>query len=513
MEAIGYLHIASAYEVAENIEVVPIKLELKFLEWPKLSSVAAMRLLSVGLAIALLNVADQALALQQVGSRGTEVTFIQQCLKNLGYFNGPVTGTFANLTQRAVTRFQQARGLAVDGVVGNNTRQALQQSCQSGTPSPNTNGQLRVGSRGQAVAQLQQNLRQLGYFNGPRTGYYGSQTRQAVIRFQQASRIPANGIVDSRTAQALQSNLNVGGEYPVLAQNSRGPAVTRLQQRLRDLGYFKQNPTGYFGNVTKNAVAAFQRKAGIPGTGVANQQTWDALLNTAQVPGRTTNTSINTSSQQVRDVQQLLLDLGYYNGNVTGTTGTLTRDAIVQFQRDNGLTADGVVDAQLVTAVRKAWTARYSNQNQPTRTVLSTGARGENVRSVQRRLSELGYYKRTIDGVFGDYTRNALSLFQKEYRINPTGRVDGQTWQALGFDNSLTASSASAVASRYYVTAVPMQNMDTLDRVRRYVPNAFSDISMSGTYVNAGAFSDRSVAENLTKMLRSKGLNARVQSI
>ncbi|MBD2447326.1 peptidoglycan-binding protein [Nostoc sp. FACHB-152] len=508
MEAIGYLHIASAYEVAENIEVVPIKLELKFLEWPKLSSVAAMRLLSVTLAIALLNVANQAIALQQVGTRGTEVTFIQRCLKNLGYFNGPVTGTFANLTQRAVTRFQQAKGLAVDGVVGNNTRQALQQSCQSGTPSPNTNGQLREGSRGQAVAQLQQNLRQLGYFNGPRTGYFGSQTRQAVIRFQQASRIPANGIVDSRTAQALQSNLNVGGEYPVLAEGSRDPAVTRLQQRLRDLGYFKQNPTGYFGNVTKNAVAAFQRKAGIPGTGVANSQTWDALLNTAQVPDRP---NTNTSSQQVRDVQQLLLDLGYYNGNVTGTTGTLTRDAIVQFQRDNGLTADGVVDSQLVTAVRKVWTAKYSNQNQPTRTVLSTGAKGENVRTVQQRLSELGYYKRTVDGVFGDYTRNAVSLFQKEYRINPTGRVDGQTWQALGFDNSVTA--IRPVSNRYYVAAVPMQNIDTLDRVRRYVPNAFSDVSMSGNYVNAGAFSDRSVAENLTKMLRSKGLNARVQSI
>ncbi|MBD2440481.1 peptidoglycan-binding protein [Nostoc sp. FACHB-110] len=504
MEAIGYLHLASAYETSENIEIVPIKLEFKFLQLPKLSSVAAMRFLSVALAIGLLNVADQAFALQQVGSQGTEVKFIQQCLKNLGYFNGPVTGTFANLTQRAVSRFQQAKGLTADGVVGNNTRQALQQSCQGGTTSTNNNGQLRLGSQGQAVAQLQQNLRQLGYFDGPRTGYFGNLTRQAVIRFQTASSIPANGIYDTRTAQALQSNLNVGGEYPVLAPGSRGQAVTRLQQRLRDLGYFKQNPTGYFGSVTKNAVATFQRRAGIPGTGVANAQTWDALLNTANVPSQP-----NTSSQQVRDVQQLLLDLGYYKGSVTGTVGTLTRDAIVQFQRENGLTADGVVDTQLVAAVRKVWTARYSNQ--PTRTVLATGARGENVNAVQRRLSELGHYNRTIDGVFGEYTRNAVVAFQKEYRLNPTGKVDGQTWQALGVENSLIASRP--VSNRYYVAAVPMQNIDTLDKVRRYVPNAFSEVSMSGNYVNAGAFSDRSVAENLTKMLRSKGLNARVQAI
>ncbi|MBE9007130.1 peptidoglycan-binding protein [Fortiea sp. LEGE XX443] len=502
MEAIGYLHVASAYEISENIEVVPIKFEFKFLQWPKLSSLAAMRLLSVALTMGLLNVADQTLALQQVGNRGTEVTNIQKCLKNLGYFNGPVTGRFASLTQTAVMNFQKARGLVVDGMVGANTQKALQQSCQNGNSSKSTNNQLRVGSRGQAVSQLQQNLRQLGYFNRSSTGYFGSQTRQSVIRFQQAAGIPANGVFDSRTAQALQSNLGVGGEYPTLSEGSNGASVTKLQQRLRDLGYFKMNPTGNFRSITKNSVIAFQRKAGIPATGVANTQTWDALYNSDQVLDRT-----NASTQQVRDVQQLLRDLGYYNGTPTGTVGTLTRDAIAQFQRDNGLTVDGIVDAQLVSAVRKVWVARYSNQ--PTRVVLSMGSKGENVKTVQQRLSQLGYFNRSLDGNFGEYTKNAVLEFQKDYRLNPTGKVDGQTWQVLGFDGSMPMNSV--VSNRYYVAAVPMQNSDTLDKVRRFVPNAFPDVSMSGNYVNAGAFSDRSVAESLTKMLRSNGLNARVQ--
>ncbi|BBD62223.1 peptidoglycan-binding domain 1 [Nostoc sp. HK-01] len=504
MEAIGYLHVASAYEASENIEIVSIKWEFKFLHWPKLSSPVAMRLLSVALTIGILNLADQTLALQQVGSRGTAVTNIQKCLKNLGYFNGPLTGKFANLTQQAVISFQKAKGLAVDGIVGAKTQQALQQSCQSEIKGESSNGQLRVGSRGQAVSQLQQNLRQLGYFNDPKTGYFGSQTRQALIRFQQAAQIPANGVFDSRTAQALQSNLSVGGEYPLLSEGSNGPEVTKLQQRLRDLGYFKMNPTGNFRSITKNAVIAFQRKAGLPATGVANAQTWDALYNSAQVPG-----SNNAGSQQVRDVQQLLQDLGYYNGTPTGTVGTLTRDAIAQFQRDKGLPVDGIVDAQLLKAVRQAWEAKYSNQ--PSRTVIAMGAKGENVKAVQERLSQLGYFNRSLDGVFGEYTKNSVLEFQKDYRLNPTGKVDGQTWQALGFDNSVATNRP--VSNRYYVAAVPMQNSDTLDKVRRFVPNAFPDMSMSGNYVNAGAFSDRSVAENLTKMLRSKGLNAKVQFI
>jgi peptidoglycan hydrolase-like protein with peptidoglycan-binding domain len=187
----------------------------------------------------------------------------------------------------------------------------------------------------------------------------------------------------------------------------------------------------------------------------------------------------------------------------------LTRDAIVQFQRENGLVADGIVDAELVSAVRRVWEARYSNQ--PTRAVLAVGAKGENVRAVQERLSQLGFFNRALDGNFGEYTKAAVLEFQREYRLNPTGKVDRQTWQALGFDGSVATNLTAS--NRYYVAAVPMQNSETLYKVQRFVPNAFPDVSMSGNYVNAGAFSDRSVAESLTKMLRSKGLNAKVQSL
>ena len=60
--------------------------------------------------------------------------------------------------------------------------------CYPRTASGNTTSGLRLGSTGAAVSRLQRNLRQLRYFNGPNTGYFGTETQQAVIRFQQAAR-------------------------------------------------------------------------------------------------------------------------------------------------------------------------------------------------------------------------------------------------------------------------------------------------------------------------------------
>lgn len=51
----------------------------------------------------------------QYGSKGAEVTKIQQRLKNWGYFDGPVTGNYGSLTTEAVKKFQKAHGLPVTG--------------------------------------------------------------------------------------------------------------------------------------------------------------------------------------------------------------------------------------------------------------------------------------------------------------------------------------------------------------------------------------------------------------
>ncbi|MGI2905330.1 peptidoglycan-binding domain-containing protein [Tolypothrix sp. VBCCA 56010] len=510
METIGNFGIVSTHEASKSIEVVPLGMNFKFFNnWKNFSSVAAMRLLSVALTMGILSIAGQAMALQKLGSSGNDVRNTQSCLKKLGYFKGPVTGKFASLTQKAVIGFQRANRLPADGVVGISTLASLQQACQARNPGGNVgnqSGDLRQGSRGARVSKLQQDLRQLGYFYGPVSGYFGSDTQQAVIRFQQASGLRADGVVGSRTIQAIliRRGEGEGGEYPVLSENSSGPAVTRLQQLLQQAGYFNTNPTGRFGSITRDALIAFQRNAGLPANGVANRQTWDALLRTSQEP---TPPGVSISTEQIRELQQRLRDLGYFNTNPTGNVGPVTIDALRRFQQDYRLYADGIADIQILEAVRRAWEDRYANQNQPNKNYISVGDRGDNVRALQERLAQLGYFNGYPDGYFSEYTRSSVIAFQQYYRLNPTGVVDSQTWQVLGLNGSPVANRPN---SNRYVVVVPISNNNTLNIVRQYVPNAFPAESRLGNYVNAGAFSDRTQAEQLSRDLRSRGLDARV---
>jgi peptidoglycan hydrolase-like protein with peptidoglycan-binding domain len=59
------------------------------------------------------------------------------------------------------------------------------------------------GSRGRAVEEIQQTLKESGLFYGEITGYFGSQTEAAVGRFQQYNGLPATGIADSVTLRLL----------------------------------------------------------------------------------------------------------------------------------------------------------------------------------------------------------------------------------------------------------------------------------------------------------------------
>lgn len=71
------------------------------------------------------SVGESSAVLSKLGSQGKEVTAIQKALKERGLFTGDVTGYYGTKTQTAVRRFQQQKGLKVDGIAGPQTLGAL----------------------------------------------------------------------------------------------------------------------------------------------------------------------------------------------------------------------------------------------------------------------------------------------------------------------------------------------------------------------------------------------------
>lgn len=60
------------------------------------------------------------------GSEGAEVAYLQTLLKILGYATNSVDGSFGVNTEHQVKAFQADNGIAIDGIVGDNTWRALE---------------------------------------------------------------------------------------------------------------------------------------------------------------------------------------------------------------------------------------------------------------------------------------------------------------------------------------------------------------------------------------------------
>jgi peptidoglycan hydrolase-like protein with peptidoglycan-binding domain len=142
------------------------------------------------------------------GDRGAQVSELQRRLTELGYYDGRVSGVFGSQTETAVMDFQEDNDIEPDGVVGPETASALREAPdQAQRPDPDserTNRRsLRMGDRGAEVVELQRQLRELGYYEGPITGNYGSQTEAAVIRFQEIQGLETDGIAGPQVLAAL----------------------------------------------------------------------------------------------------------------------------------------------------------------------------------------------------------------------------------------------------------------------------------------------------------------------
>ena len=136
------------------------------------------------------------------GCTGDAVKTLQEKLNAKGFDSGNVDGIFGVKTYAAVTAFQKANGLGVDGIVGKLTWGKLY-GVSPAMPVETTTvvgrPMVSYGSRGDAVRKLQELLNALGYDCGSVDGIFGSKTKTAVLAFQNANGLGTDGIVGPLT--------------------------------------------------------------------------------------------------------------------------------------------------------------------------------------------------------------------------------------------------------------------------------------------------------------------------
>ena len=261
-----------------------------------------------------------------------------------------------------------------------------------------------LGDEADEVATIQTALKQLKLYSAGITGHYGEKTEAAVKKFQKKYAFEDNGIVDEDTRAALyeaagitytasgssssssssassSSSSSVSGSA-ILRYGTRSDEVIKLQQNLTKLGLYTGTISGHYGSITEAAVMNFQRKNGLSADGIAGAKTLAKIeekvngTSSSSSSGSSSSSSGNVAanssngllkygvrSDAVRTLQQNLKTLGYYDGSVTGNFGRLTKEAVYNFQKANGLSADGVAGAKTLSSISGKLSGNSSSGN------------------------------------------------------------------------------------------------------------------------------------------------------
>ena len=222
------------------------------------------------------------------GDQGDDVRLLQTRLKDLRYYNGPVTGNYLEVTRKAIRLVQEAYGLDTTG----DADLALQEIIYGDAHRP-----LKKGDSGKDVSRLQTRLSEIGYYWGKISGNFLDGTTAAVGHFQEDNRLEKTGKADVATLIKLYSDdiilptpdpaatpRPIASPPPdavysgVVSYGAKNNQVSLIQDRLTALGFFDRKVTGGYYEHTHNAVKKFQQFNGLTADGVVGEQTWNVLF-------------------------------------------------------------------------------------------------------------------------------------------------------------------------------------------------------------------------------------------
>ena len=206
----------------------------------------------------------------KLGFQGDDITKIQYRLYNLGYLteSGQINGNFDATTETAVKKLQEVNHLTIDGTVGTATNDLL----YSDEVKANI---IALGEQSEIVKKYQTRLIALGYLSGDADGNFGLSTQNALRAFQSRNDQVVDGYLGPDTRVILDSD---SAKPFGMRLGEQSGDVQNMQKLLVKYGYLSNDKaSGYFGELTKEAVLSFQRTNGLTADGMAGAKTLQVL--------------------------------------------------------------------------------------------------------------------------------------------------------------------------------------------------------------------------------------------
>lgn len=173
---------------------------------------------------------------------------------------------------------------------------------------------LRPGMTHKDIAELQQNLDTLGYFDYHEyTNYYGPITEAAVRKFQEEYGLKVDGIAGRETISYIKARI-----IQIESIKEKEKLTASIQQDLKSLGLYEGEITAVIDEVTKEAIKAFQEKEGLEITGEADNNTIARLNELFPKPVEEEKNTSLVSSRAFVDFTRKYLGKPYVYGASSG---------------------------------------------------------------------------------------------------------------------------------------------------------------------------------------------------
>ncbi len=287
--------------------------------------------------------------------------------------------------------------------------------------------ELSVGSKDGVgewtVYSLQLKLRELGYLESLADGVYGNGTAAAVKEFQKDYGLEATGVADPITQEVLFSleaetaepDESIGAEAVEKAQSGKDTEKEEdltqndtyiVQHNLAIWGYLPEQPDGYYGNRTREAMRKFQ------------EDNYEDMVE-------------YTNAKMLQDAEATAEPSAAPSVDNSGYNMAVVDDTPISAANTEGVLTD-------------EWMDYILNGYEPEYNVAYENDKNRDVQLMQNRLMALGYMAGGNDGVLGEHTKVALKYFQRLNGLEETGYLDEPTIAVL--------FSGKAVESDQYVS-------------------------------------------------------------